>query len=553
MADVVVGRVSLEVKKVGKMDKNSKVQMTWIFSLPQQPPPHVVVLTASMKSGKREVSFDGRSGQALVSERTAEENTLVWAALGHAFGIKEVLGLPPKAEPVDRFLLVVDGVVFEARGGDALGDPALVARIAPPPVAVASPPRESDLDRALRLSMSPPSSPVAVASPCFDVATVHGSRGGVATVTLPPSIDASGGVCTVTVPDGWRGGQIAVTALGRRFHTDVPAGCGPGHRFLVALPVPRERPTSGPAASGYAPPAPPSTPPVAAPPAPPWGGADAVLTAYAEAASIAEASATGGHLDPAQMQLLPWALHVVELVGPQAAGLAAGRRPSEAFEAAWARLAARRADEAPADVGADVETADAFRLKRANLEAAAAGGALARALGALTSKVSDARLRSLGRLAPLADAVGDGPLGLAYFEIRAARRAKARLDLDATSLRGCSAAAACAVAIADLLDLEDEERACAESRAVAASVAAVEAATRAQAARGAVAASAAAAAARAAPVSAREPPTLRNVIMALSSQFDYLAEPLDRIMRLTDDAEQGAITGLAASPELGAQ
>ncbi|EGB10493.1 hypothetical protein AURANDRAFT_23276 [Aureococcus anophagefferens] len=47
---------------------------------------------------------------------------------------------------------------------------------------------------------------------------------------------------------------------------------------------------------------------------------------------------------------------------------------------------------------------------------------------------------------------------------------------------------------------------------------------------------------------------VRNVIMALSSQFDYLAEPLDRIMRLTDDAEQGAITGLAgASPELGAQ
>ena len=71
--------------------------------------------------------------------------------------------------------------------------------------------------------MSPPSSPVAVASPCFDVATVHGSRGGVATVTLPPSIDASGGVCTVAVPDGWRGGQIAVTALGRRFHTDVIA------------------------------------------------------------------------------------------------------------------------------------------------------------------------------------------------------------------------------------------------------------------------------------------------------------------------------------------
>ncbi|KAH8082069.1 hypothetical protein JL720_8594 [Aureococcus anophagefferens] len=47
---------------------------------------------------------------------------------------------------------------------------------------------------------------------------------------------------------------------------------------------------------------------------------------------------------------------------------------------------------------------------------------------------------------------------------------------------------------------------------------------------------------------------VRNVIMALSSQFDYLAGPLDRIMRLTDDAEQGAITGLAgASPELGAQ
>ena len=245
MADVVVGRVSLEVKKVGKMDKNSKVQMTWIFTLPQPPRPHVVVLTASMKSGKREVSFDGRSGVALVSERTAGENTLAWAALGHAFGVKEVLGLPPKAEPVDRFLLVVDGVVFEARGGDALGDPALVARIAAPvaapPVAVASPPRESDLDRALRLSMSPPSSPVAVASPCYDVATVHGSRGGVATVTLPPSIDASGGVCAVAVPDGWRGGQIAVTALGRRFHTDVPPGCGPGHRFLVALPVPRDR------------------------------------------------------------------------------------------------------------------------------------------------------------------------------------------------------------------------------------------------------------------------------------------------------------------------
>ena len=106
MADVVVGRVSLEVKKVGKMDKNSKVQMTWNFSLPHPPTPHVVVLTASMKSGKREVSFDGRSGVALVSERTAGENTLAWAALGHAFGVKEVLGLPPKAEPVDRFLLV---------------------------------------------------------------------------------------------------------------------------------------------------------------------------------------------------------------------------------------------------------------------------------------------------------------------------------------------------------------------------------------------------------------------------------------------------------------
>ena len=35
---------------------------------------------------------------------------------------------------------------------------------------------------------------------------------------------------------------------------------------------------------------------------------------------------------------------------------------------------------------------------------------------------------------------------------------------------------------------------------------------------------------------------VRNVIMALSSQFDYLAEPLERIMRLTDDAEQGCVS-----------
>ena len=43
---------------------------------------------------------------------------------------------------------------------------------------------------------------------------------------------------------------------------------------------------------------------------------------------------------------------------------------------------------------------------------------------------------------------------------------------------------------------------------------------------------------------------VRNVIMALSSQFDYLGEPLERIMRLTDDAEQGMITGTDAKPEV---
>ena len=35
----------------------------------------------------------------------------------------------------------------------------------------------------------------------------------------------------------------------------------------------------------------------------------------------------------------------------------------------------------------------------------------------------------------------------------------------------------------------------------------------------------------------------RNVVRSLSSRFDYLAEPLDRIMKLTDDAEAGAVTG----------
>ena len=468
------GKITLHWSTRGRLDPYSKVELVWRFALFPANSAHVVTLMASFKTGKRVLLHDGEQVDMVLRE--AEKRTYAWQRDGHSFAIQELLEGP---RDVSRFRFVIDSSFsFQTKkAGAAFTTVELSVEVPPRADAYEAPqlwtPREEeDLHALVRSQWVKGAAEGGINAPWpVDWAAVAGHLG-----TGRPAAE---------VERRWTSMQASKRAReadgAQALASQPPARVEPILARQLSQ-AEKEALASVPAAS------PPATPPAS----PLWPDAQAAMADFAEASSIVDASSRGQHLDPLAFGLITWASQVDELkkhIGTRGLEtLSAGREPMIGFTDAWARLRTRRAEvvEIVENLSRSEESSSAaamFAARREALEAAAGPGELAYALRTLGTNIATARRKQMQYVArEFSDAVGDAALERAYISLREARQDKTQ-KAHVILLETCSAGAACAAAIVDLLDLEDEERQCASLRALAAFRAANEAETRARVAR----------------------------------------------------------------------